>query len=195
MALVVAVEGLPGCGKTTAIELMQADLRNQGFRVKTVDTDTITHAQTFRAIAGGYPIDHPARSMLFWVLRMQQYEEIARIRDCADVVFADRSWGTALAFDGYGNGVSFDFLAWAGQALAEPDITFFFSAPLALVRGRKASRTMQDTTFARRVERGYRKIARAHRWLTVDATQSPEDIKDHCLEIIRSALWRAAHQS
>ena len=195
MALVVAVEGLPGCGKTTAIELMQTGLRCEGLRVATVDIDAVPRGQEFRTIANAYPLGHPARSMLFWVLRIQQYEEIERLRDSMDVVFSDRSWGTALAFDGYGNGVSLDFLTFVGQALAEPDITFFFAAPLALVRQRKASRTMQDFKFARRVEQGYKALSRARAWLTVDATQNPEEVKDYCLEIIRSALWRTAHQS
>ena len=41
MALVVAVEGLPGCGKTTVIQVMMEDLRGRGFKVEMVDIETL----------------------------------------------------------------------------------------------------------------------------------------------------------
>lgn len=188
MALVAAVEGVPGVGKTTTIELMLRDLEKEGLRTAAVDIDTAPHASQLSIIAHALPLDNLARSMLFWVMRIMQYNVIQEMRSRMDVVFADRSWGSALAFDGYGNGVSLALLEAFGAGLLRPDITFLFSAPLEVARARKESRTMQDLAFARRVEQGYTELAATHAWILVDATRSPEDVKEHCLGVIRTAL-------
>lgn len=190
MTLVVAVEGLPGCGKTTAIELVIRDLAQEGLRAVAVDIDTAPHAPELGVIAHALPLNNLARSMLFWAMRIMQYDVIRDLRDRMDVIFADRSWGSALAFDGYGNGVSLPLLEGIGGGLPEIDLTLLFSAPLEVARERKESRTMQDLAFARRVEQGYTLLAAAHGWILVDATQTPESIKEQCLVVIRTALAR-----
>ena len=187
MPLVAVLEGLPGCGKTTAIELMIRELNAEGLRVAAVDIDTAPHASILREITHTLPLENLARSMIFWAMRIMQYDVIQEMRGM-DVIFMDRSWGSALAFDGYGNGVSLVFLEHIGASLAQPDIAFLFSAPLEVVRARKKSRTMQDIAFARRVEQGYAELAAEHGWILVDATQTPESVKEHCLAIIHAAL-------
>ena len=99
MALVVAVEGLPGSGKTTVIQMLANALRDQEFIVEIVDIETTGHAPALRPITRTYPLGHPARVLLFWVLRLQQYDEILRTMARADIIFADRFWGSTLAYD------------------------------------------------------------------------------------------------
>lgn len=188
MALIVAVEGLPGSGKTTIIEMMISDLRKRGLMIEMADIETIGHAPVLRAIARTYPLGHPVRILIFWVLRLQQYEKMQEMAG-ADIVFVDRFWGSTLAFDGYGHGVPHKLLEWFGQYIKrQPDITFFFEAPLEIVQQRKKSKTMSDPGFARRVEQGYQQLTAALSWIRVDATQEPVQIKKHCLEIILSKL-------
>ena len=188
MPLVAALEGLPGCGKTTAIELMIRELNAEGLRAATIDIDTATHASALREITHMLPLENLARSMIFWAMRIMQYDVIRDMRGRMDVIFMDRSWGSALAFDGYGNRVSLALLEHIGASLAKPDITFLFSAPLEIARARKESRTMQDIAFARRVEQGYTELAAEHGWILVDAAQTPESVKEYCLAIIHAAL-------
>lgn len=188
MTLVVAVEGLPGCGKTTAIEHMIRDLSTEGLRVAAVDIDTAPHASGLRSFAHTLPLKHLERSMIFWAMRIMQYDAIQEMRDRMDVIFADRSWGSVLAFDGYGNGISLPALENIGGDLTQPDITLLFSAPLEIAAARKESRTMQDLAFARRVEQGYAALAAAHAWMLVDATRTPENVKEQCLALIHAAL-------
>jgi len=181
VALTVAVEGLPGCGKTTVIEMMMGNLRKRGLKVEMVDIETIGNAPTLRAIARTYPLGHPARIILFWVLRLQQYDAMQKSED-ADIIFADRFWGSSLAFDVYGNGVPREVLDWIGQHIKrQPDITFLFEAPIEVVRQRKEAKTISDDGFARRVEKGYQERADALSWIRVDAAQGPEQVKEDCL--------------
>lgn len=193
MTLVVAIEGLPGVGKTTAIELIIRDLAREGLRTVAVDIDTAPYAPELSVIAHALPLENLARSMLFWAMRIMQYDVIRDLRDRMDVIFADRSWGSALAFDGYGNGVSLPFLESIGRSLAQPDIVFLFHAPLEVARARKESRTMRDIAFAHRVLQRYTELAATHAWIIVDATRSPEEVKEYCLAIIRTAL--AKHEA
>lgn len=188
MALLVAVEGLPGCGKTTVIRMMMDDLRGRGFKAEMADIETIGHAPALRAAARTYPLGHPARILLFWVLRLQQYEVIQKLDD-ADIVFADRFWGSTLAYDVYGNGVPRELLEWVGQRIKrQPDITLLFEAPLDVVRRRKEAKTMSDLDFARRVEQGYQQLADKLSWVRVDATREPERVKERCLGVVLSKL-------
>ena len=180
-ALVVGFEGLPGCGKTTVIGLLLKTLRAMGIAAASVDIDTSAHAPALRAVADALPLDNFVRSMLFWAMRIQQYEIIREMRGRMDVILVDRTYGTTLAYDVYGNGVSLELLDMIGQNISPPDITFLFCVPLETAQARKESRTMRDIAFARRVERGYAELADTHRWICVDATQTPEKVMADCL--------------
>ncbi|MDO8492614.1 MAG: hypothetical protein Q7S34_03185, partial [bacterium] len=85
MPLVAAFEGLPGCGKTTAIEHMIRELEAEGLRAAAVDIDTAPQASALRAIAYALPLNNMARSMLFWAMRIMQYDVIQEMRDRMDV--------------------------------------------------------------------------------------------------------------
>ena len=187
MTFIAAFEGLPGCGKTTVIGILANDLRRRGFTVDVVDIDTIGHAPALRAVARTYSLGHPARIFLFWALRLQQHDAMQASN--SDIVLADRFWGSTIAFDVYGNGVPRELLGWVGQHIKrQPDITFLLEAPLDVVRQRKIAKTMSDLDFARRVEYGYQQLADELSWIRVDATQEPEEVKKHCLEVILPKL-------
>lgn len=187
MALIVAFEGLPEAGKTTIINMLVNDLQGRGLKVEIVDIETIGHAPVLRPITKTYPLDHPARILLFWVLRLQQYE--AMINAKCDIVLVDRFWGSTLAYDVYGNRVPEELVEWLGQYFKQQaDITLFLEASLEVVQQRKVAKTMSDLAFAKRVEQGYQQLANALSWIRVNAHQKPEQVKEHCLEVILSKM-------
>jgi len=193
-SLVVGFEGLPGCGKTTVIGLLLDTLRAMGIAVVSVDIDTSIHAPALRAVADALPLDNFVRSMLFWAMRIQQYEIIQDMRGRMQIILVDRTRGTTLAYDGYGNGVSRELLDMIGHNLSAPDITFLLCVPMTVAHARKKSRTMDDLAFARRVEQGYAELADTHGWIRVDAAQTREKVADTCFVAIYSALKCATKQ-
>lgn len=191
MALLVAGEGLAGCGKTTAINLIAQDLRSLGLRVEIIDIETVPDGQKLLAMSKKFPLDNLARSMCLWISRMQQHDAIVECENhnCADVIFADRFIGTPWAFDGYGNKVPREFLQWIlGHIQRQADITFLFEVPPEVALARKESETTANLPFARRVAQGYRELAYGLGWVRVDATRSPQEIKTDCLKVILAAL-------
>ena len=189
MALIVAVDGLPGCGKTTVIKMVMDDLRKRDLKVETIHIENVDYTHALRPIAKTYPIGNPVRIIINWALRLQQYDAIQAMSERADVIFADRFWGSTLAFDAYGNGVPHELLEWVGQYIKrQPDITLFFEAPIEVVRKRKEASTMIDTGFAERVKQGYQELADELSWVHVDATQEPMLVKECCLRIVLAYL-------
>jgi len=190
MARIISVEGLPGAGKTTIIEMIVHDLEERGVKVGMVDIETTADAPILRPMTRQYPPGHPSRIMLFWILRLQQYDVMLKmIENGADVVIADRYWGSTMAFDVYGNRLPREVVDWIGRYIVrQPDITLYFEAPLDVVRQRKESTTMKDLEFARRVEQGYKLLANELSWIRIDATEEPEQVRKRCLEIILAAL-------
>lgn len=189
MALTVAFEGMPGCGKSTAIEIVASDPRLRGFKVAVLDIDSSPDAPSIRPVANTCPFNNPARILLFWVLRLQQYDLIQQKRKNTDIFLLDRFLGSSIAYDVYGNGVPRELVDWVGQYIKQmPDITFFLDVPLEIARERKKSKTMVDLEFARRVERGYQELAREFSWVRIDATKTPALVAGQCLDAITAKL-------
>ncbi len=188
MAMTFAFEGLPGSGKTTVIKMIVKKLQwKHGLRVGVVDIETVGDAPVLRELTRKYPLGHPSRIILFWLLRLQQYDIMQEMLEEYDVVLADRFWGSTVAFDIYGNGVPEEVLDWVGKHIKNyPETTFFFSAPLKVVQDRKRAKTMQDDEFARKVERGYNDLAEKMSWVEIDATQDPEKVAEECVNVILS---------
>jgi len=186
--LTVAVEGLAGAGKTTAIALMTDYLRSRGFRVETVDTET-GGCSLLRKIARPFPNIHPIRNIIFLIIRILQYRAMVRAMKRADIVFIDQFWGSTLAIQGYGVGIPRKILDLVGQCIRkQPDITLFFDIPLEVARQRKKAKTTADMAFAERVQRGYKELANTLSWIRVDATQPPKEVKRQCLEVVLKAI-------
>lgn len=189
--IVIAFEGLPGAGKTTAIEHIVPVLASQGLRTKVVDIELTGNSPELRAIARTYPPGHPSRIMLFWVLRLQQYQAIQEDfeQQAVDVIIADRYWGSTVAFDLHGNNVPQAVMDWVGSHIHfQPDLTFFFDVPLELIHQRKEAKTMLDPLFAKRTEFGYKLLAERSNWTHVDASQTIADVVGFCLNAIQEQL-------
>jgi dTMP kinase len=189
MALTVAIEGLPGCGKTTLIEKLVSDLHSRGLKVEVFDIETAGHAPTLRAIVKDYPPDHPLRTIIFWALRIQQYDSVEAAQGMADVVIADRFLGSTLVYNRYGANLPRSVVDWISRYFKhQPDITFFLDVPLEVAKRRKKSKTLEDQNFARRIFKGYQEIAQSQSWTRIDATQEPNAVKNQCLKIILGRL-------
>lgn len=198
MALVVAAAGLSGSGKTTALNLIGEALRVRKIEARIINTDVIPYAPQLKAIAKTFPEGHAARSMLFWVLSLEQHNLIvaAERENQTDVILVDGYWDRSRVIDGWGNGVPHSVLDWVEQFVTRrPNITFFFQAPLEVLRSRKESETTNDAAFALRIETGYRIYATSPGWILMDATKNPQDIKEYCLQVILSSLWKSQGQA
>lgn len=190
MGVIVAIEGLPGSGKTTAIKIIMKKLEKCGISTTLTDVDSVPYARQLRRVADALPIDDIARSFIFWTLRVLQYKTAATLAKDYEVVLMDRSWGTAMAFDAYGNRIPRQILELIEKILPsiKPAATLFLKVPLHVARRRKKMNTLKDPDRAKRVESGYQTLVRERKWIVVDGTKSQEAVVQQCLKHIQKII-------
>ena len=190
MGVIVAIEGLPGSGKTTALKKIMKQLEKRGISAALTDVDSLPNARQLRRVADALPVNNIARSLIFWSLRVFQYETAAALAKDFQIVLMDRSWGTALAFDCYGNKIPRKMLEWLEANLpgTKPNATLFLRVPLNIARSRKKVNTLKDLNRAKRVESGYAILARERKWIMIDGTKSQDAVVQQCLKHIQRLL-------
>jgi dTMP kinase len=185
------VEGIDGSGKSTLVRDLARTLRRGGrsvvVRREPADRELGRRAQ--RAARD----DAWVGGVYFTLDRFLARPGLARDLASHDTVLTDRSFYSTLAYQGSALSAPERrrLAALQRQASIEPDrvVLLDISAEEGLRRigGRSNDRgPLERLAVLRRVVRSYRSLARARRWVVVDADQSP----DRVAEEVRTRLGR-----
>lgn len=188
---IVAIDGLPGAGKTTVIKLLSRRFRLLGMSFRRNSIGNAPLAKAMIPKAKRYSLGQLERAFIFFTLRMDQFAAAETESRSCDIVVMDRFMGSSFVYDINGDQIPPKYFEW-GKKIIETKIEFvlFFDVPLSVAYSRKKSETMKDADFARKLEQNYRRIAHEQRWIHIDAAQSKEKVADDCFKIIMKKFKR-----
>lgn len=210
--LFVTFEGGEGCGKSTVIERLSADLREKGYDVLTTREPggsklgeqiriwLLHHAPDVNV--GDY-----AELLLFLAARTQHLEEIILpALDKGKVVLCDRFNDSSVAYQGAARGLGMDAVQKQCELACRgitPNLTLFMDVDprIGLERTRNTVKASASEGEVDRIESEkldfHVKVLEAMRLLaknnpgrikTIDASQPLDTMYDQCLEAVLSAL-------
>ena len=200
----VTFEGPEGAGKTTQIARLETALRERGHAVlRTREPGGDPVGERVRELllhVGGAGLSAEAELLLFEAARAQNVSGLVRpALDAGHIVLCDRFTDSTLAYQGYGRGLSLDFIreanAFATGGLT-PDRTILLDLPPAdgLSRQTRAEQNRLDREslpFHERVRAGFLAVAAREpgRIVIVDAARPADavfaDVLAGVLELLR----------
>lgn len=193
----ITFEGGEGCGKSTQVKRLAAALEAKGVKVLlTREPGGTRLAEMIRTLLKDETEDPPvdrAELLLFLAARAQLVRNVIRpALDAGTWVLSDRFSDSTIAYQGYGRGLSVDFVKAANEFACEgltPDLTFLLDVEPSVAAQRMRGREAATNTSADRIERagddfharlrrGFHELAEANpsRIVTIDATGTPDEV-------------------
>lgn len=201
----ITLEGPDGSGKSMQVPALTEFIHSLGYEVLSTREPGGTYiGDQIREIIMRMDNKsmHPRTEiLLFCAARAQIVSEVILPQLEKDViVISDRYADSTLAYQGYGHGVDLEVLRqllnFATGGLM-PDLTILFDVDIETgLRRRQAGggewNRLDDyeLAFHRRVRMGYLELAAAepHRWVRIDATQTPQQVQLDLQKIISERL-------
>ena len=204
-------EGIEGSGKSTIMERMAAQLRNQGFPVRmTREPGGTAFGGELRRLLLDIRRAHcsaQAELLLFLADRAQHLQEVVlpALGEGA-ILLCDRYADSTLAYQGYGRGIALDQLARLNEFATGglwPDMTLLFDLPVELGLARAGKRNREEGAevsegrfeaerleFHQRVRAGYLELAAKHprRYAVLDASVPADAVLRHACGLVRERL-------
>lgn len=194
-------EGPDGAGKTTQIARLAAALTAEGRDVvRTREPGGDDVGERVRAMLLGQNMTSETEFLLFAAARAQNVAGVVRpALESGAVVLCDRFTDSSLAYQGYGRGLSRDFIrranAFATRGLV-PDRTFLIDVPVELGKARRdqggdVNRLDREAlAFHERVRDGYLAGAAAEpgRIVVIDGARDPDAVYADLWAAVRSSL-------
>lgn len=208
----IVIEGSDGTGKSTQLTLLREYLESQGHSVITVSEpaheidseESLEIAKLLRKLVKDGTVERrPETNLhLFAAARVEKwYGEIEPALAAGTYVLSSRNYWSTLAYQGYGEGLSLDYLT----AMTSLDLgkTGYMSpdASIILALHDDAERTARvqkrglheqhDTfetkpqDFQQRVANGYTAIAKTHNIPIVDASGTVDDVHQRIIVTLR----------
>lgn len=202
--LYIVIEGHDGTGKTTQANLLREYLESQGRRVISIKEpggSPVCEAIRGVLLDGTLPRSAMTNTLLFTANRHELWVNVIEptINQGIDVISTRNYWST-LAFQGYGEGMDLPIISaiastFTNSQYMHPDVGIILTYDDLAKRKQRISQRGElkkpDTfesrppEFQKRVEDGYREIAKTYGIPTIDASQSPESIQREVLQLIR----------
>ncbi len=209
--MLISFEGLDGAGKTTQMELLErwlAERHRAYIRTRepggTLLGNEIRHLLLHRPELAITPL---AEALLFQADRAQHFATVVLpALNKGQLVITDRCFDASIAYQGYARGVGVELveqLSLLAMQGCVPDLTILLDLDPAQVHlrtgtapdqsGLREQQTRFDAeaeSFHRRVQEGFRLLARTHpeRIKVVDASLPPEQIHQEVIKLVEALL-------
>lgn len=207
----ISFEGLDGAGKTTQIELLTRWLDEWGVSyIRTREPGGTPLGLEVRRLLMDYPdleMTPLAEAFLFQADRAQHFSRLVLpALEAGKLVITDRCFDASIAYQGFARNVGPELVAQLSMIATQghiPDLTLLLDLDPERVRQRidplndasgmrePPSRFDSETeTFHRRVQQGFRLIARAHpaRIRVLDASRPAEEVHREIIRLVEPLL-------
>ena len=191
----IVFEGIDGCGKTTQINeicnwLPYSNLiSNHSSIIKTREPGGSSIGAKIRELILSNNKDNvPTNLTELLLYAADRTEHVTKIISPAltngDWVLSDRFASSTLAYQGYGRNIDkeiikkLEIIACQGQ---KPDITFFLDISIEESIARRKNQIpdrieSEGVNFLRKVNIGFKKIAKENNWIVISGSNNKEDI-------------------
>lgn len=198
----ITFEGIDFCGKSTQVELLKEVLINDNKNVKLIREPGGTHiSEEIRNILldkKNTGMFEETELLLFSASRTQLINEVIIPHlEKGYYVISDRFHDSLTAYQGYGRGISMDFIKVLNKFVlkkAVPDLTFFIDISLEEVAKRKANIQLFEpdrielskNSFYEKVRQGYLELCeQEERIIKIDGKNSVEEIHQQILDKVK----------
>jgi len=209
----ISFEGLDGAGKTTQMDLLELWLESRGVPyVRTREPGGTALGVEIRHLLLNRPelaITPLGEAFLFQADRVQHFATLVlpALRE-GKLVITDRCFDASIAYQGYARGVGVELVEQLSMLATQgykPDLTILLDLDPSEVHRRTAlgddqsgireERTRFDAEaeeFHKRVQEGFRALARAHpeRIKVIDASRSPREIHEEIVALVDPLLLK-----
>lgn len=203
----ISMEGLDGCGKTTQIDALEKYLRDMGYTVRrTREPGGCKISEKIRELL--LDIDNKGmtdicEALLYAASRAQHVREVIRPTiEKGQIVLCDRFVDSSVAFQGGARDLGTALIQQINAPALDgcfPDATIYLRLDHKTALSRRENASVLDriesekASFHARVESAYDQLAQAspERFITVDASRSPEDVSDEIRQKLLQKLIAA----
>ncbi len=189
MSILIAFEGIPASGKSTVIKEVLTELNKSGTKATMAEFKGAGNAPQIKALFDS--TEGVSRTLLFWLMRLEQVKKTQELLLQYDVVIVDRYVASLIAFDGFDSEpVPEVVINWISEYFPKPDITFLLRVTLEVACQRMKkngggldlrSAILADTKFVERAEERYKRLSQDPSWITIDANQKVSEVVAECM--------------
>lgn len=196
---IITFEGIEGVGKSTQINLLKDYIESRGLSASIFrEPGSTTIGENIRSILldSKENLSKESELLLMFAARAQLISEKVKISN-TDFILFDRFYDASVAYQGYGRGLSVDFINNLISFIncPQPDLTFLldisvengFKRKIDDVKDRIES---SGDEFFEKVRQGYLKIAKSQpeRIKVIDAMGSIDDINKEIIKEVSKLL-------
>jgi dTMP kinase len=191
----IALEGGEGSGKSTQAKLL-ADALDAVATFEPGDTALGVGIRAVLLDPATASLDDRAEALLMAADRAQHVAEVIRpALEQGRHVVCDRYFGSSIAYQGYGRGLSTEWVAklsaWATDGLI-PDLTVLLDVPAEVTAARASGKPDRFESagdlFHERVVEGYRALAADPTWVIVDGSGTVDEVAVAVRAAVRDRL-------
>lgn len=200
--MLITFEGIDGCGKSTQINKLEKWLERENYSYAVFREPGGTRlSEKVRELLldAKQQMDPVTELLLFSAARSQLIaERVKPLLDDEVIVLLDRFYDSTTAYQGYGReSAPLNRIETLNRLAAHglvPDLTFYLQISVEEAEKRTSSlekdrMELSGRKFYEKVKEGFDRLAIRHsRFVTLDASRSPDEIHSRIIQVVQTRL-------